>query len=95
MRKCHVGQEMSVYMHISPTNKIYVGATKVKPERRWGPGGISYQCNVAFWNDIQEYGWDNFQHLVAAELDAEVAFQLESDLIHEYQTTNPEFGYNT
>lgn len=95
MRKYYVGQQMSVYMHISPTNKIYVGSTKLKPAHRWGPGGMSYQYNAAFWEDIQRYGWDNFQHLVVAtKLAAEDALQLESDLIHEYQTTNPEFGYN-
>ena len=57
-----------VYEHISPKSKRYVGITKQPLEKRFGHKGIQYKfSNLRFWNAIQKYGWDNFEHNVIAE----------------------------
>lgn len=84
----------SVYIHITPNNKYYVGITKFKPSYRWGKNGYGYREQL-FWKAIQKYGWNNIQHIVLAEnLSKEWACRLEQDLIWKYQSNNPKYGYN-
>ena len=56
----------TVYIHISPSNKYYVGITSQKPKDRWH-GGSGYKKNDHFYRVIKKYGWDNFQHVIIAE----------------------------
>lgn len=85
-----------VYVHVSPSNKRYVGITsQTKPEWRWSYEGRGYESNEHFWRSINKYGWDNFEHLVvASNLTKEEACALEQKLIAEYNTTDSRFGYN-
>ena len=39
----------SVYMHITPNNKRYIGITKQKPKQRW-TSGYGYIQNKYFFN---------------------------------------------
>ena len=48
-----------VYVHISPSNKYYVGITSKEPKVRWGHNGNAYQTQY-FSNAIKKYGWDNW-----------------------------------
>lgn len=45
----------TVYVHISPSNKYYVGITKLKPEIRWGSDGSGYKRQI-LWRAVQKYG---------------------------------------
>lgn len=84
-----------VYVHTSPSGKRYVGITSKPTEYRWGKDGCGYKDNDHFWKAICKYGWDNFKHdVVATDLSLQDACDLESKLIAEYDTMNPEFGYN-
>lgn len=84
----------SVYKHIVPNGKIYVGITKMIPEQRWA-NGAGYKENHAFWKDILFYGWGNIKHeIVATGLDEHNAKQKEYDLIMELHTNDPNYGYN-
>lgn len=85
-----------VYIHISPSNKRYVGITsKDDPYKRWGNNGTNYKNNKYFYRAIEKYGWDNFQHIIVARgLDEETAKWLEIELIRELDTINPNKGYN-
>lgn len=84
----------TVYMHISPSNKRYIGITSQKIERRWR-NGKGYTNNIHFANAINKYGWDNFQHIIIAKrLTKEVAEWLEIELIREWNTTDINKGYN-
>lgn len=84
----------TVYMHITPNNKRYIGITCRTLNKRFGSNGVKYKSQL-FGRAIKKYGWDNIQHIVICDgLTKEHAEQLEKDLIAEYQTTNPEFGYN-
>lgn len=83
-----------VYMHISPSNKKYIGITKQKPEWRWN-NGRGYKNNQHFTNAINKYGWDNFQHIIIARgLTEDEAKWLEIELIRVNNTTVSEYGYN-
>lgn len=84
----------SVYKHIFPNNKVYIGMTKRKVEDRWGKNGVNYSGQTVF-NAIMKYGWINIRHEVLAEkLSLEEAKQMEYDMIKEYNADNKEFGYN-
>ena len=87
-------KQYTIYMHISPNNKRYIGITCQKSERRWS-NGKGYKSNKYFYKAINKYGWDNFQHIIIARgLDEETAKWLEIELIKKWDTTNPNKGYN-
>lgn len=90
-----MGNNYTVYMHISPSNKIYIGITKQKLQARWGKNGQGYKNNEFFSRAIQKYGWENFTHKILFEdLTKEQAEIKEIELIKLYDTTNKHFGYN-
>lgn len=90
-----VDKPYTVYMHIAPNNKRYIGITSQRLNGRFGTNGYGYKCNVYFWRAIQKYGWDNFEHYIYKDnLSQSQANQLEKELIQKYHTQNQEFGYN-
>lgn len=86
----------SVYMHTcTQTNKKYIGITSIKPENRWRQDGSGYKKQSLFWNAIQKYGWDNFEHkILLKNVTFEYACAMEKYLIKHYKTTNKKYGYN-
>lgn len=83
-----------VYVHISPSNKYYVGITSKKPKDRWRNGN-GYDYNSYFTRAINKYGWDNFQHeVVANNLTEDEAKNFEKLLIAKLKSNSREFGYN-
>lgn len=57
--------------------------------------GLNYQKCPYFYNAIQKYGWDNFEHIVLIDdLNKETADVIEKELIQKYHTTKSECGYN-
>lgn len=84
----------TVYMHISPNNKRYIGITGRKPEHRWN-SGRGYKYNEYFYRAICKYGWENFQHIIIAKgLSKEEAEWLEIELIKKWNSSSREYGYN-
>ena len=85
-----------VYQHINKiNNKRYIGITKQKPSLRWGSNGINYKGSPVFWNALQKYGWNNFEHeILYSNLSKEDACHIEKNLIMEYKTQDRNFGYN-
>ena len=51
-----------VYQHVTPDNMYYFGQTQ-NVERRWRNNGVEYK-GTALQPYIEEYGWDNIQHIV-------------------------------
>ena len=87
-------KEMTVYKHTSPDGKVYIGITKADPDKRFNNGN-GYKENELFFQDIKKYGWESFTHeLLAVGLTVEEACHMEIELIREYDSTNPEKGYN-
>lgn len=83
-----------VYKHITPSNKVYIGITSVKLNKRWG-FGRGYEKNQYFYRAIKKYGWENIEHVVLfSGLTEEEAKQKEIDTIRELNATNPLYGYN-
>ena len=88
-------RDWCVYIHTSPSNKKYVGITGQKPpEKRWDEGR-GYSHNAYFSSAIKKYGWDNFKHeIIAEDLTASEAEEMERSLIQKYNTMNRKYGYN-
>ena len=84
----------TVYKHTAPNGKVYIGITSCSVERRW-QRGKNYQNNKHFTKAIKKYGWDNIEHqILFTGLSKENAEQKEIELISEYQSSNPIYGYN-
>lgn len=84
----------TVYMHILPNNKRYVGITKQTLEERF-KNSLGYETQKLFWRAIKKYGWDNIQHIIIADgLSHDEACDLEIKYIAKYKTNNPKYGYN-
>lgn len=85
-----------VYVHKNKiNNKLYIGITSQSLVQRSGICGNKYRKCTYFYNAIQKYGWDNFEHIVLIEnLTKEVACICETYLINKYNTTNEYYGYN-
>ena len=91
---CETINNHCVYRHTSPEGKVYIGTTSQNPEKRWR-GGLGYADNLHFLADILDFGWRNFEHdILETDLTAHQAHCLEAKLIAQYDSTNPERGYN-
>ena len=90
-----------VYAHINKTNgKQYIGITSQEPQKRWGNNGCHYKGSEqrCFYNAIQKYGWDGFEHkILFTDLSEQDAKAKEKELIQKYHTCiydKPKNGYN-
>lgn len=84
----------SVYKHTSPSGKVYIGITKQSLTGRW-KNGLGYKTSPHFWNAIQKYGWENFEHEILFEgLTSDEACKRERTTIAELRATDPQYGYN-
>lgn len=86
-----------VYQHRNKiNNKVYIGITSRTPQERWGNQGCNYKSSPYFYNSIQKYGWDNFEHnILYTNLTKEEACEKEQELIKQFNSMNREFGYNS
>lgn len=84
----------TVYQHIAPNGKCYIGVTSRKPEMRW-QNGKGYRHNEYFDNAIKKYGWKNIEHkIIKTKLTKEEAEQMERDLIAQFKSNDRDHGYN-
>ena len=75
----------TVYRHITPNGKSYIGITSQKPEDRWN-NGRGYK-DTPFGKAIEKYKWENIQHnIVSTDLTEKEAKWLENYLICYYWT---------
>ena len=85
-------EEIVVYKHTSPSNKVYIGQTK-NYKKRCVPG--NYKSSPYFYHAIQKYGWENFTHEILGVCSSqEEADKSEINYIKQYNSTNPKYGYN-
>ena len=77
----------TVYEHITPSGKRYIGITsKENPKQRWR-GGSHYKECTAFRGAIDKYGWNDIQHnILFNDLTEKEAKWLENYLICYYRT---------
>ena len=68
--------------------------TKQATNQRWRSGKGYRRC-THFWNAIQKYGWDNFEHkIIATGITYEESCALERELIATFKTDENQNGYN-
>ena len=96
-----MAKEYYVYLHTFPDGKRYVGITSMKPERRWNKGrGYRRRIKGRYTQKAMAYAtlkndWDSIKHeVLASGLTREEAREIESRLIAEYRSNEPEYGYN-
>lgn len=84
----------TVYMHKNKLNgKVYVGVTN-DINRRWRFGGCEYKPST-FWDAIQKFGWNNFEHIILESgLTEKEGEEKEKYYISLYDSRNPDKGYN-
>lgn len=86
--------KFTVYKHVSPSGKVYIGITSQSVNKRWN-NGHGYRHNEYFYRAILKYGWDNFKHeILFTGLTKEQAEQKEIELIKLYNSTDNNYGYN-
>lgn len=84
----------TVYKHTSPSEKVYIGITKVDPKKRW-KNGLGYRTQTRFYRAIQKYGWENFEHEILYEGLSEAEAKVrEIELIAAYNSADKNYGYN-
>lgn len=87
-------EQYTVYMHLFPNNKKYIGITKQKLENRW-KNGYGYRGQKLMFNAINKYGWENIKHIILKNnLSKQQAIEEESRYIQLYETYKYENGYN-
>lgn len=85
----------TVYMHVFPNGKRYIGITGQDVRARWRTNGNGYKPQRLVYRAIKKYGWDNIEHIIVSEeLTADDAGKLEKELIKRYRTTDVNYGYN-
>lgn len=83
-----------VYKHTSPSGKVYIGITGRSTEARW-KDGRGYARHARFGAAIKKYGWENFTHeILARNLSADEAKNMEIEFIRLYNSADKKFGYN-
>lgn len=95
LQDCGMNKLFTVYLHISPSWKYYVGITSAKNvENRWGKNGNGYKTQY-FKRAIDKYGWDKFIHIIVRNnLNKEDATNLEKLLIEQLKSNESTYGYN-
>lgn len=84
----------TVYVHIFPNGKKYVGITCQKLERRWR-NGHGYSANIRLTRAFQKYGWESIRHeVLASGLSMTEAENMEKTLISDWDLLNTNKGYN-
>ena len=87
-------RKYSIYMHVFPNKKVYIGMTSRPPYQRWS-GGHGYKGQPLLWEKIIKYGWKNIQHYVIdTGLTKEEAEAKEIQLIQKHRANDRRFGYN-
>jgi group I intron endonuclease len=84
----------TLYIHICPNKKVYIGITGLNPQKRWGKNGILYKSQL-FYEAIEEFGWNNIEHKILLDnLTKSEAEKKEIEFINKYKSNNEMYGYN-
>lgn len=84
----------TVYSHVFPNGKRYIGITMCELEKRWGNGHNYTTCRLVD-RAIKKYGWENINHAVLDTAETkELAEEKEKYWISFYNSNDPKCGYN-
>lgn len=83
----------TVYRHIFPNGKSYIGITCAKPYHRRWRSGSGYYSQPKIYNAILKYGWENIRHeLLYTNLTLDDANRMEQKMIAKFDSIAN--GYN-
>ena len=86
-------KKYTVYEHLFPDGKRYIGITSQELKRCWA-NGYTYK-DMGISEAIDKAGWDNIRHFVLFEgLSKQVALAIQSKVIQNKHTYSPRWGYN-
>lgn len=86
-------KKYTVYRHIAPNGKCYVGISS-NIKKRWENKGYGYSTQIKFYRAIKKYGWDNFIYeIILTDLSLEEAYKWEKYYILKYNSVIN--GYNS
>ena len=86
--------QYTVYCHVFPNGKRYIGLTRTEAEKRWG-NGKNYKTCLLVDRAIKKYGWENIEHVILCTADTkEKAEELERHYISLYKSDDAKYGYN-
>lgn len=92
-RKPDEEKTWTVYKHVFPNSKVYIGITSMPIIYRWR-NGKGYDAQLV-GRAIQKYGWNNIEHIIIAQnLSEENANIAERKLIKRYRSDDLRYGYN-
>lgn len=84
----------TVYLHVFPDGKKYVGSTGSPLKKRWN-GGLGYKDQKRIFTAILNAGWENIRHYILIDgLDKTSAHMIEAILIRNWKTYRPSVGHN-
>lgn len=85
----------TIYCHLFPNGKRYIGLTRNRLSRRFGGNGNHYKGCILVDRAINKYGWENIEHIILdTATTKEEAEAKERQYIREYDSDNPKHGYN-
>ena len=84
-----------IYTNLKDKNKKYIGQTSSTLDERAGANFVNYKESWRFYEAIQKFGVESFSREIVFEtLNENDADNMEINLIKEFKTQDPEFGYN-
>lgn len=84
----------TIYCHIFPNKKRYIGLTKTSLRVRW-ENGKKYKTCPLVNRAINKYGWENINHEILGEYETKQEAEImERIYIIQYKTNDPKYGYN-
>lgn len=84
----------TIYRHVFPNGKSYVGITRTSLNKRWGNGSKYKTCPLVD-RAIKKYGWENVKHQILRMCETkEMAEVWERFYIAWYRSDDPQCGYN-
>ena len=91
--KCKSNGKLYIGSTKNLANRIYRHKNEARKQATDAPNG--YIGKKSFYEDINIFGWDNFQwYVIEQEVPLDKRFEREDYWIEKYQTTNPMKGYN-
>jgi len=92
--KCPNDKKYTVYMHVFPDKKVYIGLTEKTLRDAWSNGHAYRSSSLS--NAIESYGWDNVKHYIIYECsDKGKADTAKAFAIKSRRSYIPKYGYNT
>lgn len=89
-----IDEKYTIYRHITPENKSYIGVTKLKVNDRFQNGNGYKNCS-RFKKAIDKYGWENIKHeILYISNDKEEALLKEIEFISLFKSNDENYGYN-